>query len=140
MCSLNENKSELCTIQKSTGHISNFRCSCNSDVRHWSKCYLKYKLQVKSIPEVTDTEKSEGRVKRFLKAKLKKAAEVFGYSQNKVAIEKSDEVVLDPKSKARKFIVHLIPCVSIDDCHLVSLNLTLNNCNCKETHLYVRYV
>ena len=89
---------------------------------------------------MTNTEKSEGRLKRFFKAKLKKAAEVVGYSQNKVIIEKNDKVVLDPKSKARKDIVHLIPCVSLDNCHLVSLDLTLNNCNCKETHLYVRYV
>ena len=89
---------------------------------------------------MTNTEKSEGRVKRFIKAKLKKAAEVVGYSQNKVIIEKNDKVVLDPKSKARKDIMHLIPCVSIDDCQLVSLDLTLNNCNSKETHLYVRYV
>ena len=42
-----------------------------------------------------------------------KAAEVVGYSQNEVIVEKNDKVVLDPKSKARKDIVHLIPCVSL---------------------------
>ena len=92
---------------------------------------------------MTSAEKSEGRVKRLInytKTKLKKAAEVFGYSQNKIVVEKSDEVVLDPKLKARKDIVHLIPCVNLDDCHLVFLDLTSNNCNCKETHLYARYV
>ena len=92
---------------------------------------------------MTSAEKSEGRVKRLIKytkTKLKKAAEVFGYSQNKIVVEKSDEVVLDPKLKARKYIVHLIPCVNLDDCHLVFLDLTSNNCNCKETHLYARYV
>ena len=71
---------------------------------------------------------------------LRKAAEAVGYSQNKVTVEKNDKVVLDPKSKARKVIVHLIPCVNLDNCHLVSLDLTLNNCNWKETHLYVRCV
>ena len=89
---------------------------------------------------MTSAEKSEGRVKRFLKATVKKAAEIVGYSQNKVIIKKSDKVVLDRKSKDRKDIVHLISCVRIDNCHLVSLHLKLNNCNCKETHLYVRYV
>lgn len=92
---------------------------------------------------MTSAEKSEGRVKRLInytKTKLKKAAEVFGYSQTNIVVKKSDKVVLHPKSKARKDIVYLIPRVNLDDCHLVFLDLTYNNCNCKETHLYARYV
>ena len=87
---------------------------------------------------MTSAEKSEGRVKRLInytKTKLKKAAEVFGYSQTNIVVKKSDKVVLDAKSKARKDIVYLIPRVNLDDCHLVFLDLTYNNCNCKETHL-----
>ena len=87
---------------------------------------------------MTSAEKSEGRVKKLInytKTKLKKAAEVFGYSQTNIVVKKSDKVVLDPKSKARKDIVSLIPRVNLDDCHLVFLDLTYNNCNCKETHL-----
>lgn len=92
---------------------------------------------------MTSAEKSEGRVKRLInytKTKLRKTAEVFGYSQTNIVVKKSDKVVLHPKSKARKDIVYLIPRVNLDDCHLVFLDLTYNNCNCKETHLYARYV
>jgi len=139
-------------------NVSIFRCSCKPDVRRWSKCWLEYKLQVISLKsdeetssEQTNTEENEGKVKRFFrkavekgKKKLKKVAEALGFSQSSVvAEEKCGKVVLDPKSKAgmrTKEVVELISSVDIDNVHSVSLNLTQNNCNCEEAHLYVRYV
>ena len=135
-------------------NASIFRCSCKPDVRKWSECWLKYKLQVISLEETsseqTSTEENEGRVKGFFrkavekgKKKLKKVAEALGFSQSSViAEEKCGKVVLDPKSKAErtKKVVKLISSVDIDNIHSVSLSLTQKNCNFEGAHLYVRYV
>ena len=84
-----------CAIQKSIDRIFYFRCSCN--FIHWSKCYFMYQLRVQRWPV-------QLRAGEELENILRKAAEVVGYSQNKVTVEKNDKVVLDQSQKLERIL------------------------------------